>query len=453
MASLPLQDAFFLSLRSLRGAPWRSLTLVLGTSVALFLPLFTYNAAARLEVELLERARSSPVLVGRKGDEFDLAMSSLYFRGQIRDTVRFAERRRLGEYGLAVPLFVAYSVSGTPLVGTSIEYFEARELEVAEGRVPVLLGEVVAGAAVAERLRLEVGDRVRSDLTNLYNLAGAYPLLLEVVGVLEHAGSPDDEAFFTDIKTTWILEGRLHGHEEVTEETSIEGEDDEENRILGALMRGETAGADGAPDPEEPADPGQAPDSGEGSGAEASADEAADAELAEAGDGEDGAIEANENLEASAAIFLFAELTPENRGSFHMHGSEDDAPVGSFLILPEDRKAHDQLLGDLALDETHQAVRPVEVIGTVLEIVLRLRDGLSLYFFLVAASTLGFFTLVISLSLRLRRQEIQLMRRLGCGRFHIATLIGVEVALVALAAGVLASGATALGLRLLESVI
>ena len=42
---------------------------------------------------------------------------------------------------------------------------------------------------------LTAGDTVRSDFTNLYNIAGAYPILLKVSGVLGPNGTPDDHAF------------------------------------------------------------------------------------------------------------------------------------------------------------------------------------------------------------------------------------------------------------------
>ena len=416
-----LGDALFLATRSLRAAPWRSWILVFGTAVAVFLPLFTFRAAALLEKALLARAEASPILIGQKGDEFDLTMNALYFRGQVAETLPFGERRMLSQYGLALPLYVAYSVSGTPLVGTSIEYFEARGLELASGRLPALLGEVVAGAEAAAEFDLEPGDRVRSDLTNLYNLAGSYPLLLDVVGVLEPNGSPDDAAFFADVKTGWMLDGRLHGHQEVT----------------GDLIEG-AVGEDEVPE-------------SDGSEGEAAADSSTDS-VADSSAPRRGAEEP-EHVEATAAIFLFAEFTAANRDSFHMHGSVDEAPVSSFLVLPRDQRAHDQLLGEMALGESYQAVRPVEVIRAVLEIVLRLRDGLSAYFGLVAFSTAAFFGLVVALTLRLRRDEMTLMRRLGCGRFRIAALVGAEVAMVVAAAVLLALVGAEIGLRVIDAAL
>lgn len=384
-----IRHAFFLALRYLASAPGRTAVLVLGTSVALFLPLFTWQASQLIEDTLMARAESSPVLVGSKGNEFDLTMSGLYFRGQVTETIPSSSVARGMEAGVAVPLFVSHSIGGSPLVGTSLDYFDARHLELWDGRKPALLGEVVAGWEAAQAFNLQVGDSVRSDLTNLYNIAGAYPILLEVVGILEPEGTPDDDAFFADLKTTWILDGHLHGHEEVTVANSLEAE----------------------------------------------------------------SAEGSENLEATAAIFMITEITPENRGSFHFHGDTGHLPISSVLVFPRDQEAHDLMLGDYALDADLQAVRPVTVVRTILGIVLRVQEGATVYFAAVATSTLAFFVLVLVLSLRLRRAELTLMRRIGCSRGTVATMVGAEVLVVVSAAAVVAIGSSFAGLSLLETVL
>lgn len=379
-----LRHALYLALAYLWSAPLRTAILVAGTTVALFLPVFTFTAADRLEDGLMARARKTPVLIGAKGNEFDLTMASLYWRGRVRDTIPWRTRTKVTDrdYGLAIPLVVGHSAAGRPVVGTSPEYYELRGLQPSQGRLPALLGEVVAGAEVARQLRLEVGSTLRSDLTNLYNIAGAYPLLLKVVGILDRQGSADDEAFFTDLHTCWVLDGSLHAHAKVTDDSAIGGS-------------------------------------------------------------------AN-NLEANPGIFLFTEVTDRNRGSFHLHGSPDDMPVTAILAVPRDRKAHDELLGDFVLEDDLRAVQPVEVINTVLGIVLRLRDALSAYFALVAVSTAAFFVLVLSLSLRLRRDELRLMARMGSSRLTVMAMVLAEIlAILGLsAAGTLSL--TALALTLLE---
>lgn len=384
------RHALFLALRYLAAAPWRTAILVLGVTTALFLPAFTYLGSRLVERSLLQRATSTPLVIGFKGNEFDLAMSSLYFRGSVQDPVSYGTRRLITErdYGLAVPIYTQHSAGGVPIVGTSLDYFEVRGLEIADGRSLAMLGEVVAGAAVAERQGWEVGSKLRSDLTNLYNIAGAYPKILEVVGILAPTGGPDDEALFADVKTTWMLDGRFHGHDEITPDDALN------------------------------------PEAGEG-----------------------------EVLEATAAIFIFNEITPRNRGSFHMHGDEDDAPISSVLVFPRNRRAHDQILGDFALEETLQAVSPESVVRTILGIVLRVQEGLFVYFVLVAGSTLSFFVLIVVLSLRLREREIDLMKRIGCSRHAVATIIGVEVSIIVAAALVASVLLTAAGLAILSNTL
>jgi putative ABC transport system permease protein len=354
-----LRHALYLAWRSLSAGPGRAAVVALGVAVALFLPVFTLTVGATAEDRLLARARSTPIVLGRPGDEFDLVMAALYFRGQVREPLPWSSVALVREraYGQAVPLYLAHSAGGAPVVGTSLSYFEARGLAVRDGRLPAVLGEVVAGAGVAADFGLSPGDTVRSDLKNLYNLAGAYPLLLEVVGVLAPTGGPDDDAFFADVKTLWAIDGLIHGHAQV------------------------------------------------------------------AGEGE---------VEADPGIFTFDRITPETRAGFHLHGDDGDWPVSAILVFPGDRRAHDELLGDAALEEDIQATRPEAVVQAILEMVLRLKALLSSWVGLVGASTAGFIGLTISLSLRLRQAEVVLLRRLGGSRWTVARILGAELAIVLL---------------------
>ena len=384
-----MSDALFFAWRWIRAAPVRSAILVLGAAIAMFLPVVTWLAAERVEQSLLRRALETPILIGAKGNEFDLTMAALYFRGRVADTIDYGELAEISmRDGVGVPLHVGHSADGVPIVGTTPEYFERRGLECQQGRLPALLGEVVVGAEVAQR-GIGVGDFVRTDLTNLYNLAGAYPSVLEVVGVLEPTATPDDEAYFTDVRTTWLLDGRVHGHEEIAARS--------------------TEGVPG--------------------------NERTDSPVEDQVDGDD-------LVEASAAIFLFSRITTETRSSFHMHGGQDSAPVSAILFFPENQMASDLLLGDYALAELRRAVVPADVVRTILGIVLRARDVLSAYFVLIAISTLAFFGLVIFLGLRSRRHEVELMERIGCARGRVGLVVGGEIVLLTVAAAAIAALAT-----------
>ena len=373
---IPTRHALYLARRSLGANPGRTWVLVVGLAVALFLPAFTATLGQLAQGRLLSRAEATPILVGHAGNEFDLVMSSLFFRGGVRDTVPYVEAEALQAkgYGLVVPIFVRYTAGGAPVVGTSVEYVDARHLQVAEGRRFATLGEAVVGASVARAANLRPGDAVRTDSTNLYDLSGAYPLLLRVVGVLAPTGGPDDDAILVDVKTTWAVEGLLHGHAEVTRKDAVASTD--------------------------------------------------------------------ENMEASLSIFVFTEITPESLPTFHLHGTSADWPLTGVLVFPKDDRARDQALGDLAVDTVNQAVRPVTVVRAILDVVLRVQELLAVGGVLVVVSTLAFVGLVLSLSVRLRRDEITLLRRMGAGRGTIAAILGTELAVIASGAALLAWGGT-----------
>lgn len=360
-----ISNAFFLAYRYLRFHPLRTFVLIFGTSVTLFLPIFTYFGSTALQEALLSRGQSSPILIGKKGNEFDLTMNSLYFRGHIKDPLEFKEQLTVSQYGLSVPIYVNHSASGTPLVGTSISYFEARGLKIRDGRKFALLGEVVAGAQAAQDFHLKVGDNIRSDMQNLYNISGGYPMILEVVGILQPSDTVDDNVFFTDIKTNWALDGFLHGHNEVTRKDALN-----QNAKEG------------------------------------------------------------ENLEATAAIFMFPEITNDNRNSFHLHGDQGELPISSVLLIPKNNQQHDIALGDYELRNDVQAVRPKMVVATILEIVLGVQKALEGYFAVIFLSTIAFFGLTVYLSQQLRIDELNIMERMGASKSMIRWMFIAEISLI-----------------------
>ena len=104
--------------------------------------------------------------------------------------------------------------TNNPIVGTSIEYFSFRDLRPAVGRLPAQLGDCVLGARAAARTEAEVGGQVMSSPESVFDIKGVYPLKMNVVGILEPTGTPDDDAVFVDVKTTWVIAGVGHGHEQ-----------------------------------------------------------------------------------------------------------------------------------------------------------------------------------------------------------------------------------------------
>ena len=210
-------NALFLALAYLRFHWPRSVILTLVAALILSVPMVSQTLLDGARTTLTDRAEATPLVMGNRGSQLDLVMNALYFSDDQAQPVTMAATEQVWDSAMAIPipLNTAFETNGARIVGTSLDYFDFRDLEIAEGRQLAILGEAVLGAEVAERLGLGAGDTVVSAPQNLFDLDGVYPLELNIVGVLAAAGTPDDEAVFVDIATTWVIAGIGHGHEGV----------------------------------------------------------------------------------------------------------------------------------------------------------------------------------------------------------------------------------------------
>lgn len=210
-------NALYLAFAYLRYHWGRSLILTLVAALIIFVPIATQILLSSSERALVARGEATPLLLGSRGSQLDLTMSALYFSDERPDPVTMAEVEAVWDSGLGIPIPVhsAFASSGFRIVGTTLDYFDFRDLTIAEGRALSVLGDAVIGADVAEALGKGVGDTLVSSPENLFDLDGVYPLEMPIVGVLAPTNSPDDQAIFVDIKTAWVIQGIGHGHEDV----------------------------------------------------------------------------------------------------------------------------------------------------------------------------------------------------------------------------------------------
>lgn len=213
-----MSGALFLGWRYLAHHRFKSGILVASITLMLFLP-----AATRLLVEdsataLTARADHTPLILGALGSELELVLNSLYFHAESPaefDNRFFIEAQSTG-FASFIPIHSKFSAQGAPIVGTSLDYFDFRRLHVGRGRQLGLLGECIIGAKVAARLGLGPGNTIISSPESVFDIAGVYPLKMKIVGVLDPAGTADDDAVFVDVRTTWIIQGLGHGHSDLT---------------------------------------------------------------------------------------------------------------------------------------------------------------------------------------------------------------------------------------------
>jgi putative ABC transport system permease protein len=387
-----MRDVLFLAWRYLAHNRVKTAVLVGSIMLIVYLPVALRVLVKQSAAELTARAEATPLLVGAKGSPLELALSSLYFESDTPELTTYAEAERIADSGLAqaIPLYVRFKVRQQPIVGTSLEYFDLRGLKFADGRAMAMLGDCVVGARAAEALDVAVGGTVISSPESVFDIAGVYPLKMQVVGVLEPSYTADDVAVFVDLKTAWIVQGLVHGHQDMA------------------------------------------------------APEAASGVLSREGD----------NIVANASIVQYTEITPDNIDSFHFHGSVADYPVSAVIAVPHDQKSGTILMGRYeSPDDPAQVLQPTTVIDDLLGTIFTVQNFVVAGMLLVGLAALATAVLVFVLSLRLREREIETMAKIGGSRVRVAGVLVTEVAVVVLTSVLLAGVLTALTARFASTAV
>ena len=158
-----MKQVFYLAWRYIAYHRIKSGILVASIMLIVYLPVGLRVLVRQSERELTTRAHATPLVVGAKGSPLELILNSLYFESDTPPPMRHTEVARVTESGLAraIPLYTRFRTGDTPIVGTTLDYFEFRGLGLAQGRVLAVLGECVLGADAARKLdHLVAGERL-----------------------------------------------------------------------------------------------------------------------------------------------------------------------------------------------------------------------------------------------------------------------------------------------------
>ncbi len=361
-----MRQSFFLAYKYITFHKIRSMVLIFSIGIIVYLPNGLKKLINESEAQMVERAKSTPLIIGAKGSSTDLVINTLYFQQEKTEniTMKILEEVNASGFGYAIPVLSMFSARGFPIVGTDPDYFNFRELSLVSGRWMSFVGECVIGSAVAGKLNIGVGDSLVSSPENFFDLAGVYPLKMNVVGVLDPADSPDDHAIFVDIKTNWVIMGLGHGHEDLT------------NNYDPTVV-----------------------------------------------------LQRDSNVvKAGAKLYIYNTINLENMDSFHFHGDMDSYPLSSLIFVPKDHKSATIFRGRFESGEfTQQIIVPADVVNNLLQSIFRIKQIFNTVFILVGFATILILALIVTLSIRLRKDEIYTMFTIGSSRLKVAEIIGFEL--------------------------
>jgi len=364
-----MSGALFLGWRYLAFHKLKTAILIASITLMVFLPAATRLLVNDSAAELTSRADQTPLVVGASGSPLELVLSSLYFHAEHPPELPYASFREIRDTGWAeaIPLNTRFHSRGSPIVGTSLEYFSFRKLGLAQGRMMGMLGECVIGANVATRQSAGAGDSLVSSPETVFDIAGVYPLKMNIAGVLEPNGSADDDAIFVDIKTTWVIQGLGHGHQDLVKPGAASGVLNRKNGMV----------------------------------------------------------------TANASVEQYAEITPDNISEFHFHGAADNFPLHSVIVAPPSEKNTALLRGRYQDNEEGlQMIVPSSVLNDLLDTVFTVQNYIILGLAILSLATIAVIMLVFLLSQQLRKGEFHTLSRIGASKAYIAALIASEIGFV-----------------------
>ncbi len=355
----------------------RTLVLVACIALTLALPAAAQRVVDRFRAQLTARADATPILVGPRASRFDVLFAGLHFRaGDLRPLPNRLHESLLEEPGiLSIPIHLGFTARGRPIVGTGSEYAELRGHEIRAGAPAALLGDAVLGSAAASSLGLGPGDEIASDQRELYDIAVPPSIRLAVTGVLAPTGTADDDAIFVDVRTCWLLAGRIHGHDDA-------------------------------------------------------------AALAERGSA---VIGAEGDHVAVRAELVERNAVGEEAALFHAHGDLAEAPLTVLILVPETEKVGTIVRARLDASPEHQAFVPSRVVEDLLAAVFRVKRLVDALALLLGVSTAALVALIFALTIRMRAAELETLHRIGCPRWTTVRLVGMELLVIVAGAVLLAA--------------
>ena len=170
------------------------------------------------------------LVIGAKGSPLQMILSSMYHIDAPTGNIPIKEIRpflnpRHPLIESSLPLSLGDSYHGFRIVGTSADIFEWYPLEVDRGNKWQRNFEVTAGAAVAQELGLNVGDRFKSShgFMDDQDLEHDDADDFVIVGIMKPSGTIVDQLLLTTPQSFWLV----HDHDHV--EATASNSDDEVN--------------------------------------------------------------------------------------------------------------------------------------------------------------------------------------------------------------------------------
>lgn len=214
------------SWKNLKSAPLTFLLNCLLIAFGIGILTILLISSSQFKRKLQRNSKDIDLVVGAKGSPLQLILSSIYYIDYPTGNISLKDALELARNPMvkrAVPLGLGDNYNGFRIVGTDSSFVHLYGLSLSAGKYWDKDFEVTIGTAVAEALKLKVGD-------HFFGSHGFTPgqdehkaHAYQVAGILSPQGNVTDQMILTNMGSIW----KMHGHE---------GEESGKDREITALL-------------------------------------------------------------------------------------------------------------------------------------------------------------------------------------------------------------------------
>ncbi len=138
----------------------------------------------------------------------------------------------------------------------------------------------------------------------------------------------------------------------------------------------------------------------------------------------------DQSVTLGANVENYMEVTDENLSSFHFHGEKSTFPLTAILIFPAEEKNGIIWEGRYQNDKTVLITHPLEVVQELIATLVNIRHLVDAVVVILGVVMIALLLLSGSLSLQLRKQEMETFHALGASRAIRAKLIALDFLII-----------------------
>jgi putative ABC transport system permease protein len=232
---------FSLSIKNILHKPLNAvlsvLLFALGVGLISLLLLTNRQLSEKFDKNLAE----IDLVIGAKGSPLQLILCSMYHIDAPTGNIKLSEVKPFLNpnhplFSAAIPLSLGDSYKGYRIVGSNNNFSSLYAAKIKEGTLPQQPLEATIGIAVADALKLKIGDAFKSN-HGLVNdgLDHEHAQDFKVVGIFEPTGAVIDQLITTPLESIWAVHEQHHDENQV--EKTDNDHDEHEPMITSLLLK------------------------------------------------------------------------------------------------------------------------------------------------------------------------------------------------------------------------